>query len=61
MERGILMDEQEKTQLDPQVFPEERPHYTPRPRWQIILAWALLAATVLAVAAYYYWIAYRYV
>ena len=47
---------------DPMEGPQEPPvPYTPRPRWQIIGAWVLLAAVILGVILYYYWIAYRYV
>ena len=34
---------------------EEKPHYTPRPRSQIILAWVLLAVVIFAILGSCYW------
>lgn len=39
---------------------EEKPHYVPRPKWQIVGAWILLAIFLLGVFFWYYWIMYKY-
>ena len=39
---------------------EEKPHYVPRPKWQIVGAWILLAVFLLGVSFWYYWIMYKY-
>lgn len=49
---------EEKSDLSPQEQLEH--HYTPRPKWQIALAWALLGIMVVGILLYYYWIAYPY-
>ncbi len=36
---------------------EEKPHYEPRPRWQIIWAWVLIAIVLVGFLGYCYWIA----
>ncbi|MCI6729862.1 MAG: hypothetical protein SOY32_04710 [Candidatus Faecousia sp.] len=56
------MDEKKEPIEQPQEEPviEEKPHYVPRPRWQLVLAWILLILMVIGVAGYYYWIAHRY-
>lgn len=36
---------------------EEKPAYEPRPRWQIIWAWVLIAIVVVGFLGYCYWIA----
>ena len=55
-----MQTEQEKLQA-PELPPLQEPeHYTPRPKWQIALAWALLAIVVLGVVLYYFQIAHRY-
>ena len=43
------MDEKKEPIEQPQEEPviEEKPHYVPRPRWQLVLAWILLMASVL--------------
>ncbi len=50
-----------REQQEPYVEPlqerppeEERQPYTPRPRWQVIMAWVLLGIMVLAVLNYCY-------
>lgn len=56
------MDEKKEPIEQPREEPviEEKPHYVPRPRWQLVLAWILLILMVIGVAGYYYWIAHRY-
>lgn len=60
------MTEQEKN-IPAEDIPEEsqvqeapKPRYVPRPRWQIVMAWVLLAIVILAVISYYHWIANPY-
>ncbi len=36
---------------------EDKPHYEPRPRWQLIWAWVLIAIVVVGFLGYCYWIA----
>ncbi len=53
---------EEKNSLSPEQ-PEEvsgEPRYTPRPKWQIILAWVALVVFLVCVAFYYYNIMYKY-
>lgn len=63
MEHEELNQTPEMETETPEQLPQEQPaeRYVPRPKWQLILAWILLALMVVAVAGYYYWIAYRYV
>ncbi len=51
------MDQNEK--LTPEMQ-EEKPLYTPRPKWQIALAWLALVLFLAGVALYYLQIAYKY-
>ena len=39
----------------PDHVEEEKPRYTPRPRWQLILAWVLIAILVISVLNLCYW------
>ena len=41
----------------PDAPPEEKPKqtYTPRPKWQVVLAWVLLVIVVLGVLNLCYW------
>lgn len=48
--------EPERLTDTPQVE-EEKPAYTPRPRWQIVFAWVLIAIVVFGFLGYCYWIA----
>ncbi len=41
--------------LEPQPPEEDKPHYTPRPRWQVIFAWVLFGIVVLGVLNICYW------
>lgn len=34
---------------------EEKPRYTPRPRWQLVMAWVLIGIMVLSVLNLCYW------
>jgi len=52
------MDQNEK--LTPEIQEEEKPRYTPRPKWQIALAWFALVLFLVCVALYYFHIAYKY-
>lgn len=52
------MDQNEK--LTPEMQEEEKPLYTPRPKWQIALAWFALILFLIGVALYYFQIAYKY-
>ena len=53
------MDEQRMDTPETEVFEEEnqKPAYTPRPKWQIILAWIGVAIMVASVIMYYWQIA----
>ena len=50
--------EQEHDQLREHMEPEQE-HYVPRPRWQLILAWVLIAIMVIAVLNICYWQIFR--
>ncbi len=52
------MDEQKE--LPQEEVVEEKPKYVPRPKWQLALAWVLLAIMVVGVCLYYYGIAFPY-
>ena len=52
------MDQNEK--LTPETQEENKPLYTPRPKWQIALAWVALVVFLIGVALYYWHIAYKY-
>lgn len=60
-EKNTPMPEEELSA--PNETPQDPPaqRYVPRPKWQIIMAWVLVAVMVVAVISYYFWIAYRYV
>ena len=47
----VEKEHNEQAQPAPQV--EEKPAYTPRPKWQIIAAWMGLILFVLVVAGFY--------
>lgn len=51
-------EKSDPSQQEPQEQPEHP--YTPRPKWQIILAWVLFGIMVVGILLYYYWIAYPY-
>lgn len=38
-----------------QTQPKEAPDYVPRPRWQKIVAWALIGVLILGIAGMCYW------
>ncbi len=46
---------EEPEHLAPQLMEEEKPHYTPRPRWQVIFAWVLFGIVVLGIINICYW------
>lgn len=52
-----MKDEPTSEQLDYQSAEQKDsgPHYTPRPRSQIILAWVLLAVVLFAIFGMCYW------
>lgn len=45
---------------EPPMETLQTPGYRPRPKWQLVLAWVLLALTVVGTALYYFWIVYPY-
>lgn len=47
-------------EVSEQTPAEEKPKYVPRPKWQLALAWVLLAIMVVGVCLYYYGIAFPY-
>lgn len=36
-----------------EIVREDKGHYTPRPKWQIVLAWIALAIFIVGVVLYY--------
>ena len=54
--------EHEKKEPEIEALPEltSEDVYTPRPRWQRILAWIMCAILIAGIALYYYWIMYKY-
>lgn len=48
----------EEEKMDAEL--RETESYKPRPKWQVALAWVLLALMVLGTVSYYYWIAHVY-
>jgi len=53
-----MSHEQEHDQLREHIEPEKQ-KYTPRPKWQLILAWVLIAIMVIAVLNICYWQIFR--
>ncbi len=53
-----MNDEQMNDQLQTHEEPEKKT-YTPRPRWQLILAWVLIGIMVIAVLNICYWQIFR--
>ena len=49
------MDQNPRLPDAPESEPEEKEHYTPRPKWQVIFAWVLLCIVVLGVSNICYW------
>ena len=47
------MEKEHNEQAQPAPQVEEKPAYTPRPKWQIIAAWMGLILFVLVVAGFY--------
>ncbi len=48
---------QESERLPDEPAGEEKPHYEPRPRWQLVWAWILIAIVAVGFLGYCYWIA----
>lgn len=46
---------EEQEHLQPHVPEEEKEPYTPRPRWQVVLAWVLLGIVAIGIFFYCYW------
>lgn len=49
-----MNQEQERDQLHEHLEPEKE-KYSPRPKWQLILAWVMIAIVVLGVINACYW------
>ena len=45
--------EEERVEEHPEEALPEQPHYVPRPKWQILLAWLALGAFILVLVLYY--------
>ena len=56
MEERNLTQEEIEIVDELQAKKDAETHYTERPRSHRIMAWILLALTVLGIALYYYWI-----
>ncbi len=57
------MAENEKLQdngLPAEEAAQEKEHYVPRPKYQIVLAWIGVIVMLICVALSYYWIAHKY-
>ena len=53
--------EMNEERQEPELPPlQEKEHYTPRPKWQVYMAWVLLAIVLIGVILYYMQIAHRY-
>ncbi len=56
-EKNLSQEQPEEEVTTPE---EQREHYVPRPKWQIVFAWVLVAIMLVAVISYYYWIVHPY-
>ncbi len=56
MERQFSTEELEHISAGEQT--EEREHYTPRPKYQIVLAWILAIIVIIAFLGTCYWLAF---
>lgn len=52
-ENEIKTAEQAEQPKPEELVREDTKHYTPRPRWQIVLAWVALAIFIVGVIVYY--------
>ena len=52
-ENEIKTAEQAELPTPEEIVHEDKTHYTPRPRWQIVLAWVALAIFIVGVIVYY--------
>ena len=54
--------EHEKQEPEIEELPElvSEDVYTPRPRWQRVLAWIMCAILIVGIVLYYFWIMYKY-